>query len=105
MKPDLAVALRPHWPRDHGFGSAGQHWHQPILPYDYIPAGGALTAISSLLARHAVVARKLAALCKLWVRRRDSRRRLAELDAYELRDIGMTYADAWQESSKPFWRA
>jgi uncharacterized protein YjiS (DUF1127 family) len=39
------------------------------------------------------------------VRRRDSRRRLAELDACERRDIGMTYADAWQESSKPFWRA
>jgi uncharacterized protein YjiS (DUF1127 family) len=41
----------------------------------------------------------------LWAERRRQRRALLELDAALLRDIGLSGADAWHESSKPFWRA
>lgn len=39
----------------------------------------------------------------LWVERGRSRRVLAGLDDYQLRDIGITRADALLESEKPFW--
>jgi uncharacterized protein YjiS (DUF1127 family) len=39
----------------------------------------------------------------LWVDRGRSRRALAGLDDYQLRDIGITRADARLESEKPFW--
>ena len=40
----------------------------------------------------------------LWLERRSQRRRLAELDAYMLKDIGLSRADAERESSKWFWQ-
>jgi uncharacterized protein YjiS (DUF1127 family) len=39
-----------------------------------------------------------------WFDRARQRRRLAELSDHMLRDIGLTRADAWAESDKPFWR-
>ena len=39
-----------------------------------------------------------------WSRRRRTRLSLAELDDYMLRDIGLTRAEARQESSLPFWK-
>ena len=39
-----------------------------------------------------------------WLERARQRRQLAELSDYMLRDIGLTRADAWAESEKPFWR-
>ncbi len=44
------------------------------------------------------------ATVRLWSRRRRTRPSLAELDDYMLRDIGLTRAEARQESSIPFWR-
>ncbi len=44
------------------------------------------------------------ATVRLWSRRRSTRLALAELDDYMLRDIGLTPAEARQESSLPFWR-
>lgn len=41
----------------------------------------------------------------LWLHRHNSRRHLAELDDYMLKDIGMTRVDADREALKPFWRA
>ena len=45
-----------------------------------------------------------AATVRLWSRRRRTRLSLAKLDNYMLRDIGLTRAEARQESSLPFWR-
>jgi uncharacterized protein YjiS (DUF1127 family) len=40
----------------------------------------------------------------LWLERGRSRRVLAMLDDHQLRDIGISRADALRESAKPFWR-
>jgi uncharacterized protein YjiS (DUF1127 family) len=39
----------------------------------------------------------------LWVERSRSRRVLATLDDHQLRDVGISRADARLESAKPFW--
>jgi len=39
----------------------------------------------------------------LWLERSRSRRVLATLDRHQLRDIGVSRADALLESVKPFW--
>jgi uncharacterized protein YjiS (DUF1127 family) len=40
----------------------------------------------------------------LWHERSKSRNRLAAMDAYGLKDIGLSRCDAWQEVNKPFWK-
>jgi uncharacterized protein YjiS (DUF1127 family) len=40
-----------------------------------------------------------------WLERSRQRRRLGELSDHMLRDIGLTRADAWSETEKPFWRS
>ena len=40
----------------------------------------------------------------VWRERVQDRRSLAELSDYELRDIGITPAERFQELRKPFWR-
>ena len=39
-----------------------------------------------------------------WAERRRQRRALLALNDHALKDIGLSYADAWQEGGKPFWR-
>jgi uncharacterized protein YjiS (DUF1127 family) len=39
-----------------------------------------------------------------WRWRARTRRQLALLDARELRDIGLSHCDRWEECNKPFWR-
>jgi uncharacterized protein YjiS (DUF1127 family) len=51
-----------------------------------------ILAIDALLAAHAAVRR--------WLQRRQTRRALAELDDRQLRDIGVTRAEAMCESSR-----
>jgi uncharacterized protein YjiS (DUF1127 family) len=46
---------------------------------------------------------RLAFTFALWRGRRDTRRRLAEMDARSLRDAGISPAAAAYESGKPFW--
>ncbi len=41
----------------------------------------------------------------VWQARASERYRLAELEANELEDMGLTRADVIGECSKPFWRA
>ncbi len=43
-------------------------------------------------------------LRRCWLRYQ-SRTELARMNAHMLRDIGMTFAEAEREASKPFWRA
>ncbi len=45
------------------------------------------------------------ATLSLWLARSRSRRVLATLDDRQLRDLGLTPAQASRESDKPFWRA
>lgn len=40
----------------------------------------------------------------VWQRNSRSRRELLSLNAYQLKDIGLTRADALQEAAKPFWK-
>ena len=42
---------------------------------------------------------------RLWYERSHQRSQLAELPDHRLRDIGVTYAKAQAEATKPFWRA
>jgi len=44
------------------------------------------------------------ACIRLWKARARQRRRLSRLDAYLLRDIGVSAEDAAREAAKPFWR-
>ena len=39
-----------------------------------------------------------------WLQRARTRRELAELPPHLLKDIGLTEADRFVESNKPFWR-
>jgi uncharacterized protein YjiS (DUF1127 family) len=48
--------------------------------------------------------RNVAGTVSVWLRRSRTRRRLAELEDRELRDIGVSRAQALDESKKPFWR-
>lgn len=46
----------------------------------------------------------IVAVVREWRRRARSRAELAMLDERTLRDIGITRADVWRETGKPFWR-
>lgn len=48
--------------------------------------------------------RRVLAWCRDAAERRRSRQLLAELDATQLRDIGVSRGDALIEARKPFWR-
>ena len=61
------------------------------------------------------LSRRLAALCGWlavliqrvlidWPERRRQRARLREMTPHQLRDVGLSRRDAWQEGRKPFWR-
>jgi uncharacterized protein YjiS (DUF1127 family) len=45
----------------------------------------------------------LVSIVALWIERGRSRGVLATLDDHQLRDIGVSRADALHESEKPFW--
>jgi uncharacterized protein YjiS (DUF1127 family) len=49
--------------------------------------------------------RSLCALIRAWHQRAVARHRLRAMDPHMLRDIGLTPADAWDETRKPWWRA
>jgi len=40
-----------------------------------------------------------------WLARHSQRRALLALDAVQLKDVGISAAEAWEEGHKPFWRA
>ena len=48
---------------------------------------------------------RLAGVLLTWQERAVQRYALASLDGRMLSDIGLSRADAWRETSKPFWRA
>ena len=48
---------------------------------------------------------KLLDILFMWQARVSERHRLANLEAHQLEDMGLTRADVIGECSKPFWRA
>ena len=59
--------------------------------------------VGELRLHHRLTWQQLEPVVKLWLRRSRTRRSLAALNDYELRDIGLTREDARREISKPFW--
>lgn len=57
-----------------------------------------------LLERKAGPAARLLAIAAEWRRRALGRAALARMSQRQLRDIGLTAADAARECAKPFWR-
>jgi uncharacterized protein YjiS (DUF1127 family) len=49
--------------------------------------------------------RSIVDLIRVWHERARQRQMLASLDARMLQDIGLTRADVWRATNKPFWRA
>jgi len=48
--------------------------------------------------------RRLLALLRLWQHRARTRAQLSQLDAHQLRDIGISRETARRVADKPFWR-
>ncbi|SIR05117.1 Uncharacterized conserved protein YjiS, DUF1127 family [Aeromonas sp. RU39B] len=63
----------------------------------YVEAHRELKGEQSLVAR-------IKFMMMTWIERSRSRRQLAEMPEYLLRDIGLNEADRYQETNKPFWR-
>ncbi|MFZ2156219.1 MAG: DUF1127 domain-containing protein [Bradyrhizobium sp.] len=42
---------------------------------------------------------------RIWRKRQQDRRALAQLSARDLHDIGLSWSDIVYEAEKPFWRA
>ncbi len=64
------------------------------IAVDHRPVPGDLSGLFS----------RLAALAGSWLERHRSRRDLVQLDERLLRDIGLTPAEAIEESAVPFWK-
>jgi uncharacterized protein YjiS (DUF1127 family) len=51
-----------------------------------------------------ILARTLDTL-RVWHKRQQDRRQLAQLSARDLHDVGLSWSDIVYEAEKPFWRA
>jgi uncharacterized protein YjiS (DUF1127 family) len=60
-------------------------------------------SVGELRSHRETTLQRLETVAHLWLRRRRTRRALAALNDYELRDIGITRDDARRETGKPFW--
>lgn len=97
--------MQPSRPIEGGREDLGQHWHQPLLPHERRQPSAAIAAgVKGLRRWLGVIGRWVATAFATWAERARSRRELAALSEYELRDIGLTRADVLCETSKPFWR-
>jgi uncharacterized protein YjiS (DUF1127 family) len=56
------------------------------------------------LAQSRGLCRRFATLIALWQSRAKQRHELRELEAWVLRDLGLSKAEAASEAAKPFWR-
>jgi len=52
-----------------------------------------------------VIALRVAVVLSKWATRRRTRLALKQLDDHQLRDVGLTSADAFEEARRVFWRA
>jgi uncharacterized protein YjiS (DUF1127 family) len=94
----IASSLAPPWgPGKDGWGLARKVVAEPRVPRPGVPGlrGAASPGERSRAGFWAM-------LRAAW-RRHRTRSRLADLDAYLLKDIGVSYAEAEAEANKPFW--
>lgn len=63
----------------------------------------ATTRLQRTSDRRARLAARIGHALAAWLRRAQSRTQLAQLSDRELRDIGLTPAEAAREYAKPFW--
>jgi len=88
----------PYIRKLNGFNPMSSEPLDAFAPAVSRPSAGWFAACRTVLMRFLEVS-------AVWEERRESRRRLAEMDDHLLRDIGISRADAFAESEKPFWRA
>jgi len=74
------------------------HMHASASHLAYLTAQNRIPAASLIAVRVAVVLSK-------WATRRRTRLALKQLSAHQLRDVGLTPADASLEARRVFWRA
>lgn len=77
---------------------------QALYP-DAIGNAARMFAPAQLGALAAAACRRALAAIAMWRARAGERRALATMNDHELRDIGISRADVWAETEKPFWRA
>jgi len=75
--------------------------HRSTTPADHLAY---LTAQSAMPAA-SVIAVRVAFVVSQWATRRRTRRALTQLNDHQLRDVGLTPAEAFTESRRVFWRA
>ena len=51
------------------------------------------------------VLRRLREMLEVWRERQRGRTLLAQMDAHDLKDLGLSPSDVYAEVEKPFWRA
>jgi uncharacterized protein YjiS (DUF1127 family) len=72
----------------------------------HLPAGGSRgDRARPSRARALMPALRVLGILGIWLERTRQRRALLRLPDALLDDIGITRAEAWQEGTKPFWRA
>lgn len=74
------------------------HPQTPVQHLAYLSAQSAMPAASVIAVRVAVVMSK-------WATRRRTRAALKQLTKDQLRDVGLTPAEAFTEARRVFWRA
>lgn len=72
----------------------------PLRPHEHAALYLAEQARLPVLADLAL---RLASLVALWAHRAGTRRALREMEDWQLRDIGLSAAEAQREARKPFW--
>lgn len=78
--------------------------HQPIRPFPPLREPQASTRDPWATPPQRGVWRRLVCWLRDAAERRRSRRVLAQLDARQLHDIGISHSEAAAEAQKPFWR-
>jgi uncharacterized protein YjiS (DUF1127 family) len=70
--------------------------HHPLTNYQFASPGR--------MGRHGGIVARAVGFVRVWLKRIRERRELAVLSERELRDIGVTPAEVFWETEKPFWR-
>jgi uncharacterized protein YjiS (DUF1127 family) len=74
----------------------------PVYAQDRAPAGFETAGALSMTLRRPF--KSGVEIVRLWRRRVEERRQLAEMDERDRRDLGLTRVDVIREINKPFWR-
>jgi uncharacterized protein YjiS (DUF1127 family) len=88
---------RRHTVLGHNYSQSPVMRRQGGTPATAISVGSAKQDKLSVLIRRAIAA------FRLWHQNARSRQELLQLSAYQLKDIGLTRADAVYEANRPFW--